>query len=151
LSFSWEPFGRTSRDAAAPEPVAPPPPEPEPIVEPVQELSPIPARGLAVLTCMDCRIDPLDDFGLDLGDAVVLRNAGASASDDVVRSLRLAVENLGVTAVRVIGHTDCAAFGSDDAASAEGADRAAERIGALLPGVDVRSVVFDVRTGAISG
>ena len=55
-----------------------------------------PARGLAVVSCMDCRIDPLQAFGLALGDAVVLRNAGAQVSDDVLRSLGMAHAGLGV-------------------------------------------------------
>ena len=50
----------------------------------------MPARRLAVLTCMDCRIDPVPALGLAPGDAVILRNAGAEVSDDVLRSLRLA-------------------------------------------------------------
>ncbi len=72
---------------------------------------------------MDCRIDPLDALGLSLGDAVVLRNAGATVSDDVLRSLHIAHEALGVRAVHVIAHTDCAAHGgNDEAAAAEAAD-----------------------------
>ncbi len=58
---------------------------------------PRPLRRLAVLTCMDARIDVLAAFGLELGDAVVLRNAGGRVTDDVLRSLALATHNSGLT------------------------------------------------------
>lgn len=54
------------------------------------------ARGLAVVTCMDSRIDPLGLLGLRPGDAKILRNAGARVTDDVLRTLVLAVYLLGV-------------------------------------------------------
>jgi carbonic anhydrase len=150
MSFSWEPFGRTHQDAApeAAEPSAPPPaPEPEP--PRASRLSNRPARGLAVLTCMDCRIDPLTALGLSLGDAVVLRNAGATVSDDVLRSLAIAHEGLGVRAVHVIAHTDCAAFGGDeDAAIAEAVDGAG-RIEATIPNLRAQSGLLDLATGSL--
>ncbi|GGL18843.1 beta-class carbonic anhydrase [Planomonospora parontospora] len=65
------------------------------------------ARGLAVVTCMDSRIDPLGVFGLKPGDAKILRNAGARVTDDVLRTLVLAVYLLGVNRVLVMPHTDC--------------------------------------------
>jgi carbonic anhydrase len=65
------------------------------------------ARGLAVVTCMDSRIDPLGLLGLEPGDAKILRNAGARVTDDVLRTLVLAVFLLGVTRVLVMPHTDC--------------------------------------------
>jgi len=149
MSFSWEPFGRTRQDTPppAPEPAAPPPQaEPEP---PASALSNRPARGLAVLTCMDCRIDPLAALGLSLGDAVVLRNAGATVSDDVLRSLAMAHEALGVRGVHVIAHTDCAAFGGDtDAAIAEAVDGAG-RIEAVLPSLRAQSGLLDLSTGRL--
>jgi len=148
LDFRWEPFGRTYRD----EPVAPvaPPPKPAPEPErPHRELPRLPARRLAVLTCMDCRIDPVPAFGLAPGDAVVLRNAGAEVSDDVLRSLRLARHNLGVNAVRVVGHTDCAAHGSDDEVAAAEVERGVVRIGVALPGLEVRGAMLDLRSGAV--
>lgn len=64
-------------------------------------------RGLAVLTCMDSRIDPLEMLGLVPGDAKILRNAGARVTDDVLRTLVLASYLLDVTRVMVIAHTDC--------------------------------------------
>ncbi|GAA3102015.1 hypothetical protein GCM10020001_018820 [Nonomuraea salmonea] len=65
------------------------------------------ARGLAVVTCMDSRIDPLGLLGLKPGDAKILRNAGARVTDDVLRTLVLAVYLLGVERVLVMAHTDC--------------------------------------------
>ncbi|MFI6905146.1 beta-class carbonic anhydrase [Nonomuraea sp. NPDC050394] len=65
------------------------------------------ARGLAVVTCMDSRIDPLGLLGLVPGDAKILRNAGARVTDDVLRTLVLAVLLLGVERVLVMPHTDC--------------------------------------------
>lgn len=112
-------------------------------------LSNRPARELAVLTCMDCRIDPLTALGLKLGDAVVLRNAGAQASDDVLRSLRMAHEALGVSAVQVVAHTDCAAHGGDDDAAAAGARQAAARIRSTLP-LSADAALLDLATGALS-
>ncbi len=67
-----------------------------------------PARHLAIVTCMDTRIDPLSQFGLKRGDAHILRNAGARVNEDALRSLVLSVQLLGVSAIAVIGHTDCA-------------------------------------------
>jgi carbonic anhydrase len=65
------------------------------------------ARGLAVLTCMDSRIEPLAMLGLLPGDAKILRNAGARVTDDVLRTLVLASYLLGVDRLMVIAHTDC--------------------------------------------
>lgn len=65
------------------------------------------ARGLAVVTCMDSRIDPLGLLGLKPGDAKILRNAGARVTDDVLRTLVVAVFVLGVNRVLVMPHTDC--------------------------------------------
>ena len=73
-----------------------------------------PRRRLAVLTCMDCRIDPLAVLGLELGDAVVVRNAGARATDDALRSLGLATRLLGVEQVVVMHHYDCALSGQSE-------------------------------------
>jgi carbonic anhydrase len=65
------------------------------------------ARGLAVVTCMDTRIDPLQMLGLSVGDANVLRNPGGQVTDDVLRALVLAVHLLEVERVLVVQHTDC--------------------------------------------
>ncbi|MFN2471027.1 MAG: beta-class carbonic anhydrase [Gaiellaceae bacterium] len=65
------------------------------------------ARGLAILTCMDSRIEPLRMLGLGAGDAKILRNAGARVTDDVLRTLVLATYLLGVDRAMVIAHTNC--------------------------------------------
>ncbi|MGZ4593919.1 MAG: beta-class carbonic anhydrase [Actinomycetes bacterium] len=74
---------------------------------PLAELEARAAKGLAVLTCMDSRIDPLGMLGLAPGDAKILRNAGARVTDDVLRTLVLASYLLGVDRVMVVAHTDC--------------------------------------------
>src|ERR1700716_3083922 len=71
-------------------------------------------KGLAFLTCIDSRIDPLAVLGLQAGDAKIIRNAGARVTDDALRSLILAANLLGVTRVCVVAHTECAMVGSTD-------------------------------------
>lgn len=65
--------------------------------------------GLAVITCMDARIDPLPMLGLKPGDAKVIRNAGGRVTPRVLEALVLATHLLGVRRVLVIPHTKCAA------------------------------------------
>jgi carbonic anhydrase len=78
------------------------------------------AKHLAVVTCIDSRIDPLAMLGLHPGDAKILRNAGARITDDALRSLILAVNLLEVTRICVVQHTDCAMAGrGQDAVAAE--------------------------------
>lgn len=72
-----------------------------------QELAVRPARALAIVTCMDARIAVFPTLGLALGDAHVIRTAGARVTEDVRRSLALSTHALGTRAVAVIGHTDC--------------------------------------------
>src|SRR4051794_9918486 len=66
-----------------------------------------PARGFAILTCMDARLDPAKYAGLSEGDAHVIRNAGGRASDDAIRSLVISYKLLGTAEWFVIHHTDC--------------------------------------------
>jgi len=75
-----------------------------------------PDLGLAVVTCMDTRIDVLAAFGLHLGEALIVRNAGARVTEDVVRSLALASHVLGVHTVALVQHTRCGLYGVDDTA-----------------------------------
>jgi carbonic anhydrase len=83
-------------------------------------LDPRAARGLAVLTCFDSRIEPLQLLGLRPGEAKILRNAGGRVTDDVRRSLVLAADLLGVERVMVIAHTKCRlTAASDEAIRAE--------------------------------
>lgn len=70
-------------------------------------LEPNAARGLAVLTCMDSRIEPLTMLGLRPGDAKILRNGGARVTPDVVATLVVAAYLLEVDRVMVIAHTGC--------------------------------------------
>src|SRR5947199_4685599 len=65
-----------------------------------------PKRHVAVLTCMDARIDPARALGLEEGDAHVIRNAGGRAAD-ALRSLVISEQLLGTTEIVVIHHTDC--------------------------------------------
>jgi carbonic anhydrase len=77
-------------------------------------LEPRAARGLAIVTCMDSRIEPLTMLGLRPGDAKILRNAGARVTDDVVRTLVLARYLLGVERVMVVAHTKCRMAGGTE-------------------------------------
>ena len=77
-------------------------------------LEPRAARGLAIVTCMDSRIEPLTMLGLEPGDAKILRNAGARVTDDVVRTLVLARYLLGVERVMVVAHTKCRMAGGTE-------------------------------------
>ncbi|NYE46440.1 carbonic anhydrase [Spinactinospora alkalitolerans] len=99
-------------------------------------LEPVAARGLALVTCMDSRIEPLGTLGLKPGDAKILRNAGARVTDDTLRTLVLATYLLGVDRVLVMPHTRCkmASVSSDD----EVHDGIARTYG-----VDTRSLEFN--------
>ena len=134
------------------------------------------ARGLAIVTCIDSRIDPLAMLGLQPGDAKIIRNAGARITDDALRSLVLAVNFLKVTRICVVQHTDCALARKTDEEFRDGikantgasaddweflpmADQAeaavrdldALRSCPLLPaGVELGAFVFDVHSGALS-
>ncbi|HKA66419.1 MAG TPA: carbonic anhydrase [Solirubrobacterales bacterium] len=66
-----------------------------------------PSRRLAIVTCMDSRLDVFAAFGLADGEAHVLRNAGGVITDDVIRSLAVSQRRLGTHEVMLIHHTDC--------------------------------------------
>jgi len=98
------------------------------------ELSGSAAQGLAIVTCMDSRINPLSVVGMRSGDAKILRNAGARVTEDVIRTLVLATYLLNVDRILVMPHTDCAMANGDEA-----------DIHALIDekyGVDTRSLEF---------
>jgi carbonic anhydrase len=141
------------------------------------DLAAAPARHLAVVTCMDTRLDVYALLGLRLGDAHVIRNAGGRVTDDVLRSLIVSIEVLGTTAVAVIQHTDCGMTktteeglrelvrerrgadprGSvrfltiDDHAATIRADVASLRASPFLPpDLDVRGFLYDVKTGRLA-
>lgn len=134
------------------------------------------AAGLAVVTCMDVRVDPLPMLGLNPGDANVLRNPGGRVTPQVLEALVLATHLLGVDRIMVIEHTRCAVAGSTPEAvrqrvsEASGKDAswqpflvagdqevalredvAAVRSYPLLAdGVEVGGFMYDVDTGLVS-
>jgi carbonic anhydrase len=73
-----------------------------------------PRRRLAVLTCMDARIDAHRLLGLELGDAHVIRNAGGIVTDDAIRSLAVSQRMLGTEEVLVVMHEGCGLLGASD-------------------------------------
>jgi carbonic anhydrase len=79
------------------------------------ELTGSAARGLAIVTCMDSRINPLSVVGMRSGDAKILRNAGARVTEDVLRTLVLATYLLNVDRILVMPHTDCKMAENDEA------------------------------------
>lgn len=138
---------------------------------PYRSLAREPRRALAVLTCMDARLEPLSALGLEVGDAAVLRNAGAVVTDDVLRSLAIAHALLGVCRAVVVGHTGCGleglpageltarlgpqaaaldplAFGRVEESVREGVARI--RSSPLLAGrVEAAGLVYDVASGQV--
>src|SRR3954466_12842403 len=129
-----------------------------------------PGRHLAVVTCMDARIDVFAVLGLHLGEAHVIRNAGGRVTDDVLRSLALSSHVLGVDTVVVMQHTKCGLAGVTDEELHErtGADLGFlpidDHAAALREDIDtltttaylhplkvVGGFVYDVETGQIDG
>jgi len=134
------------------------------------------AKRFCLVTCMDSRIEPLVALGLVPGDAKILRNAGGRVTADVLRSLVLATTYLGVTAVAIMHHTDCAmthldgpgiqsALSADQRAATEGWDfltmadadaaladdvAAAGGCAGLVAGTAVAGWRYDVGTGRIA-
>ncbi len=101
-----------------------------------QDLTGFALKGLAIVTCMDSRIEPLKVVGLKAGDAKILRNAGARVTEDVLRTLVLATHLLGVKRVLVMPHTDCRmASGDEDSIHASIMESS---------GIDTRSI--EIRT-----
>lgn len=83
-----------------------------------------PSRSLAVVTCMDARLDTHKLLGLEEGDAHVIRNAGGVVTDDVIRSLVISQRLLGTREIALVHHTDCGmlTFRDDDVKDAIEAD-----------------------------
>ena len=140
-----------------------------------QHLSGRAAKGLAVVTCMDSRLNPLAILGMKPGDVKLLRNAGARVTEDVLRTLVLASWLLGVKRVLVMAHTDCRmASGSEqdihksiflesgvdtrgieirtveDQEAALKLDVQRIRSFPLLPELQVGGVIYDVHTGRLT-
>ena len=100
------------------------------------ELTGSAARRLAIITCMDSRINPLSVVGMRSGDAKILRNAGARVTEDVLRTLVLATYLLNVDRILVMPHTDCRMAQSDESTLHDEIER--------QYGVDTRSLEFRV-------
>ncbi len=79
-----------------------------------ESISRFPRRRLAIVTCMDCRINPLVTEGLEPGEAHIIRNAGAVVTEDVRRSLALSQRALKTDEVWIVMHTDCGVLGLND-------------------------------------
>ena len=79
------------------------------------DLTGVAQKGLAIVTCMDSRINPLSVVGMRSGDAKILRNAGARVTDDVLRTLVLATYLLGVERILIMPHTNCRMAQVDEA------------------------------------
>ena len=79
------------------------------------ELTGVASKGIAIVTCMDSRINPLSVIGMQSGDAKILRNAGARVTEDVLRTLVLATYLLGVNRILIMPHTNCRMAMSEEA------------------------------------
>jgi carbonic anhydrase len=132
-----------------------------------------PAKKVAVLACMDARLDPAKALGLQEGDAHVIRNAGGVASEDALRSLVISQRLLGTEEIILIHHTDCGmeTFGDDAVKDQILADtglrpsfaleafpkaeddvkQTAARIKAnpFIPKKNIRGFVYEVETGKL--
>ena len=78
-----------------------------------------PTRKIAVLTCMDCRLEPDNALGLAVPEANYIRNAGGRASDDALRSLVVSTRLLGAEEIFVVQHLDCGMSGTTQAGIVE--------------------------------
>ena len=162
MGQSWEPFGLTRRLAEEAERPARAASQRSgatagrgsagTAARAARPLSRRPTRKLVIVTCMDARVDPVAALGLSLGDANVIRNAGATVSDDVLRSLHLSQSVLGVRRALLIGHTDCAGHESDAAAESALRDglRRIRGASAIPEGFGLEALMYDVHTGALS-
>ena len=116
-----------------------------------RELATEPALRLAVLTCMDSRLDLFGALGLDLGQVHLIRNAGGIATDDAIRSLLLSQRLLGTRSIMVIHHSRCGLEAFEEEVlqgELEGAfgSRAPFRLGAYSDvDADVRATVRTLR------
>jgi carbonic anhydrase len=125
------------------------------------ELPKLPRRGLVILTCMDHRVDPLAALGLELGDAMVIRNAGGRVTPAVLDELEILgriAEDRGASIedlhLLLIQHTDCGAAkiaGLDDPEEGLRADLAALTADSRVPeSLPVTASVYDTATGRIT-
>jgi carbonic anhydrase len=114
-----------------------------------------PRKNLAVLTCMDARVDPVRALALGPRDAHVLRNAGGVATADVIESLAASQTGFGTRSIAVVHHTDCAGLALRlPHTPLEGSVRTTVRLlraAAAIPHRDaVRGYVLDIATGTLT-
>ncbi len=140
------------------------------------DLTGVAQRGLAIVTCMDSRINPLSVVGMRSGDAKILRNAGARVTEDVLRTLVLATYLLGVKRILIMPHTECRMAENTEEEIHNQIDQqfgvntsslefntTTDQLGALAKdvnrvraypllntGVEVGGAIYDVKTGAIT-
>ena len=117
---------------------------------------PRPRRRLAVLACMDARLDPNELLGLERGDAHIVRNAGGLVTDDALRSLSVSQRLLGTEEIVVVMHRDCGLEGVADFGGFEDVEselrRGLERLRAAeeLPARErIRGLLYDPADGAM--
>jgi carbonic anhydrase len=120
------------------------------------DLGPRPRRKLAVLACMDARMDIFTLLGLERGDAHIVRNAGGLVTDDVLRSLSASQRLLGTEEVVVVMHRDCGIEGRPDFGGFEELEAALrdglERLRTspdLIARDRVRGLIYDPATGSL--
>ncbi len=141
--------------------------------QPPGELPARPGRGVAVVACMDARMDVYRILGLEPGDAHVIRNAGGVVTQDTLRSLAISQHLLGTREVLLVHHTGCGMQGADEAAVLDRVEQATgtrpdwavqgfadvdedvrESVRRLrecpyLVATEVRGTVYDVTTGKL--
>lgn len=100
-------------------------------------LTAAPLSGLAVLACMDARLDIEEALGLRTGDAHIIRNAGGLATDDAIRSLIVSQQILGTDEIVVIQHTECGLLKADEDGLRDALARSSGRM------LDIRFGSFD--------
>jgi carbonic anhydrase len=86
-----------------------------------------PARGVAVVACMDSRMPLFQMLGLEVGDAHVIRNAGGVITEDTIRSLTISQHLLGTREIMLVHHTECGLQASDDVSFADLVEQATGR------------------------
>ena len=86
-----------------------------------------PARGVAVVACMDSRMPLFPMLGLEVGDAHVIRNAGGVVTEDTIRSLTISQHLLGTREIFLVHHTECGLQATDDVTFADRVEEATGR------------------------
>src|SRR6266545_462278 len=110
-----------------------------------------PGRKVAIVACMDARLNPYGALGLHEGDAHVIRNAGGVVTDDEIRSLAISQRLLGTEEIILIHHTDCGmlTFNDDEEDVRQSIGRI--RSSPFIPKKDrIRGFVYDVKTGRLN-